>query len=84
MSKQSDGSCLQEKPRDIWKTHFLVLCQIDVVNKQLISSLSWVIIIRKNFMVSHILIICIHLDTKEKHSLDFEGVYNMPFHVKDK
>ena len=32
---------------------------------------------------SHVLTIYRHLDAKEKHSLDAEGVYNMWFHVEN-
>ena len=41
--------------------HIFVPCQIDVLNKQLVSP-----------VMSYR-----HLDAKEKHTLDIEGVYNM-------
>ena len=56
----------------------IMACQIDVVNKQLVSSLSW-----NNpasgtsLSESYMLMIYKHLEFKEKHSLNVEGVYNM-------
>ena len=52
--------------------------QIDVVNKQLVSWLSWNNPLSEtSFDESYILTIYRHLDVKEKYSLDVEGVYSM-------
>ena len=61
--------------------HVFVACQIDVVNKQLVSPLSCNNPLSETLGESYILTIYSHLDVKEKHSLDIEGVYIMQFHV---
>ena len=64
--------------------HVFVVCQIDVVNKQLVSPLNWNNPLSETSLgESYILTIYRHLDAKEKHSLDVEGVYNMKLHVGD-
>ena len=58
--------------------HFFVACQIDVVSKLLVSSLIGNNPLSETSLgKSCILTIYRHLDVKEKHSLDVEGVYNM-------
>ena len=58
--------------------HGFVVCQFDVVNKQLVSPLSWNnTLSEKPLGQSYILTICRNLDAKEKHSLDDQGVYIM-------
>ena len=53
-------------------------CQIDVVNKQLVSSLSWNNLASEiSRGKSYILMIYKHLEFKEKDSLNVEGVYSM-------
>ena len=52
-------------------------CQIDVVNKQLVSPLSWNNLLSEaSLSESYLLTIYRHLDTKEKHFLYVEEVYN--------
>ena len=65
------------KPRAVGNMHVFVACQIDVVNKQLVSPLSW------NYPQSevslgksYILTLYKHLDNKKKHYLDVDGAYN--------
>ena len=66
------------KPRAIGNMHVFVACQIDVVNKQLVSPLSWNNLLSETSLdESYILTICRYLDAKDNHSLDAEGVYNM-------
>ena len=66
------------KPRAVGNMHVFVACQIDVVNKQLVSPLSWNNPLSEtSFGNSYILTIYRHLDVKVKHPLDVEGVYNM-------
>ena len=53
-------------------------CQIDVLNKQLVSPVSWNNLLSEtSFGESCILMIYKHLDAKEKHFVDVEGVYNI-------
>ena len=53
-------------------------CQIDVLNKQLVSPVSWNNLLSEtSFGESYIMIIYKHLDAKEKHFVDVEGVYNI-------
>ena len=55
-----------------------VVCQIDVMNKQLVSPLKWNNPLSETSLGgSYILTIYRHLVTKEKQSLDVKGVYNM-------
>ena len=55
-----------------------VACQIDVLNKQLASPLSWNNPLSETSLgESYILTIYRHLDAKEKHFLDVKGVYNI-------
>ena len=55
-----------------------VACQIDVLNKQLASPLSWNNPLSETSLgESYILTTYRHLDAKEKHFLDVEGVYNI-------
>ena len=55
---------------------FFVSCQIDVVNKQFFSSLSWNNPLPKTTLgESYILMIGRHLDVKKKHSLDLKFVF---------
>ena len=67
-----------EKPGAVGNMHVFVACQIDVMNKQLVSPLSW-----KNALSetssgkSYILTTYRHLDANEKHALDGERVCNM-------
>ena len=66
------------KPCAVGNMHVFVACQIDVVNKQLVSSLSWNNSLSETSLgESYILTIYKHLDVKEKHSLDVEEVYSM-------
>ena len=66
------------KSRAVSNKHVFMACQIDVVNKQPVSPLSWNNPLSETSLgESYILTICRHLDVKEKHSLDVEGVYNM-------
>ena len=66
------------KPWAVGNIHDLVACPTDVVNMQLVSPLS-----RNNLLSeislgeAYILTIYRHLDVKEKHSLNVEGVSNM-------
>ena len=58
--------------------HDFVACQIDVLNKQLVSPLSWNNPLSETLLgESYILTIYRHLDAKEKQLLDAEGVYNI-------
>ena len=67
-----------EKPRAVGNMHVFVACQINVVNKQLISPLSWINPLSETSSVeTYILMIYRHLDAKAKRSLDVEGVYKM-------
>ena len=67
-----------EKPRAVGNMHVFVACQINVVNKQLVSPLSRINPLSETSSVeSYILMIYRHLDAKAKHSLDVEGVYKM-------
>ena len=75
MPKPSDDSCLQEA---VGNMHVFVACQIDVVNKQLVSPLSWNDPESEtSWGKSYILMLYKHLDTKKKHYLDVDGAYNM-------
>ena len=66
------------KPRTVGNMHVFVTCQIDVVNKQFVSPLSWNNpLSQKSLGESYILTIYRHLDAKEKHYFDVEGVYCM-------
>ena len=58
--------------------HLFVACQIDVLNKQLVSPLSWNKPLSEiSSGESYILTIYRYLDAKKKHLLDAEGVYNI-------
>ena len=58
--------------------HLFVACQIDVLNKQLVSPLSWNNPLSEvSLGESYILTIYRYLDAKKKHPLDAEGVYNI-------
>ena len=60
-----------------------VACQIAVLNKQLVSPLSWNNPLAETSLgESYVLTIYRHLDAKEKHFLDVEGVYNILFYVE--
>ena len=66
------------KTNSVGNMHVFVPCQIDVVNKQLVSPHSWNNLISETLLgESYVLMIYRHPDVKEKHSLDVEGVYNM-------
>ena len=66
------------KSRVVGNMHDFVACQIDVLNKQLVSPLSWNNPLSETSLgESYILTIYRHLDAKEKHLLDAEGVYNI-------
>ena len=66
------------KSRAVGKMHDFVACQIDVLNKQLVSPLSWNNPLSETLLgESYILTIYRHLDAKEKQLLDAEGVYNI-------
>ena len=74
------------KPRGVGNIHVSVACQINVVNKQLASPLSWNNSLSEILLdESYILKITIyrHLDVKAKHPSDVEKVYNMQHHVED-
>ena len=72
------------KPEAVGNVHDFVVCQIDVVNKQLVSPRNWNDPLSEtSFVESYMLMIYRHLDVKEKHSLDFQGVYKMEFHVEN-
>ena len=78
ISKQSDVCCLQGSPRTVGKMYFLLPCQIDLVNKQLSSTLSWNNPLAKTALgQSYILMIDRHLDAEKKHSMYIEGVCNL-------
>ena len=63
------------KPRAIGNMHVFVACQIDVVNKQLVSPLSWNNLLSETSLgESYILTIYRHLGAKKKHSLDVERI----------
>ena len=65
------------KSRVAGNMHVFVACQMDVLNKQLVSPLSWDNPLSETSLdESYILTIYRHLDAKEKHFLDAEGVYN--------
>ena len=65
------------KSRAAGNMHVFVACQMDVLNKQLVSPLSWDNPLSETSLdESYILTIYRHLDAKEKHFLDAEGVYN--------
>ena len=60
-----------EKPTAISNMRVFVSCQIDVVNKQLVYPLSWNNPLSKTSLGElYILMICRHLDGKEKHSFN--------------
>ena len=64
--------------------HVFVACQINVLNMQLASPLSWNNPLSETTLSeSYILTIYEHLDAKKKHFLDVEGVYNVLFHVEN-
>ena len=63
--------------------HFFMSCQIDVLNKKLVSSLSWnTPFLKIALSESYILMIDRYLDAKKKHYLDVEGNYKMDIDVK--
>ena len=65
------------KPRAVDNMHVFVDCQIDVVNKQLVSPLSWSYPQSETSLgKSYILTPYKHLDTRKKHYLDVDGAYN--------
>ena len=69
------------KPRVVGNIHVFVACQTEVVNKQL----SWnKPLSETSLSESYTLTIYKHVDAKEKHSLDVEGIYNVQFHVENK
>ena len=60
------------------KIHFIVPCQIGVVNKQIVCPLSWNNQLSKTALgESYIMMTDRKLDAKKKLSLDVERVYNM-------
>ena len=66
------------KSSAVGNMHNFLACKIDVVNKQLVSTLSWNNPLSETpFDESNILTDYKHLDAKKKH----EGVYNMYFHL---
>ena len=72
------------KSRAVANVHVFVACQIDVLNKQLVSPLIWNNPLPETSLPeSDIRIIYRHLDAKEKHLLDVAGVYNILFHVEN-
>ena len=67
-----------EKSGAVGNMHVFVACQIDVMNKQLVSPLSWKNALSETSLgKSYILTIYRHLDANEKHSLDGERFCNM-------
>ena len=71
-------SLTKSDSREVGNMHIFVACQIDVVNKRLISPLSLNYPLSKTSLgESYILTIYRQLDAKEKHSLDVEGDFNM-------
>ena len=63
------------KPRrEVGTMHVFVACQIDVVNEQFVSPLSWNNLLSETLGQLYMLMNCRHLFAEEKHSLD---VYNM-------
>ena len=60
------------RPKALDSLHFLVPCQINVVNKQLVSHFTW-----NKLGEAYILTIGSHVDTKKRHSLGAERVYDM-------
>ena len=67
-----------EKSGAVGNMHVFVACQIDVMNKQLVSPLTWKNALSETSLgKSYILTIYRHLDANEKHSLDGERVCNM-------
>ena len=66
------------KPRGVGNMHVFVACQIDAVDKQLVSPLSWNNLLSETSLgESYILTIYRHLDAKEKNSLRVEWVHSM-------
>ena len=66
------------KWRAVGSMHVFVACQIDVLNKQLVSPISWNNLLPETSLgESYVLMIYKHLDAKEKHFLAVEGVYNI-------
>ena len=58
--------------------HVFLACQIDVLNKQLVSPLSWNnTLLETSLDETYILTICRQLDATEKNSLDVDEVYNL-------
>ena len=61
-----------------------VVCQIDFINTQLVSPLSWNTPLSEILLgESYILTIYKHLDAKKKHFVDVNGFHNMQFHVEN-
>ena len=65
------------KSRAVGNMDLFVACQIDVLNKQIVSPHSWNNPLSETLDESYILTIYRHLDAKEKHFLDAERVYNI-------
>ena len=66
------------KSRAVGNMHGSVACQIDILNTQLGSPLSWNNPLSETPLgESYILTIYRHLNAKEKHFLDVERVYNI-------
>ena len=58
--------------------HVFLACQIDVLNKQLVSPLSWNnTLLETSLDETYILTIFRQLDAMEKNSLDVDEVYNL-------
>ena len=65
-------------PRGVGNIHIYVICQTDVVNKQLVSALSWNNHLSEtSFGESYILHHLQRSKGQGKYSLDVEGVNNM-------
>ena len=72
------------KKRVVCNMHVFAVCQIDVLNKQLVSLLSWNNLLSETSLgESYIITIYRHLDVNEKHLLDAEGVYNIQSHIEN-
>ena len=66
------------KSRVLENMHVFVTCKIDVLNKQLVSPLSWNNPLSETSLDEwYILMSYRHLQGKEKHHLDAKGVFNI-------
>ena len=72
------------RPRVVGNMHLFVPCQIDILNKQLVSPLSWNNSLSKRALGEpYILTIDRHVDIKKKHSLGVKEVYKISLHLKN-